>query len=125
MRLVERVLVADGWKVADVHTDNRGYDLHAVRGRDQRLVEVKGVWGSAASDGIRMTGNEVLMATQHRGDFWLYVVDQCKNGTGVLFGAYRDPANVFSAEMLGEAVFRVPGSSLARHRTTNTQESAS
>jgi hypothetical protein len=27
--------------------------------------------------------------------------------------------------MLGEAVFRVPGSSLARHRTINTQESAS
>ncbi|MXQ57529.1 DUF3883 domain-containing protein [Streptomyces sp. XHT-2] len=123
MRLVEHVLVADGWKVADVHTDNRGYDLHAVRGRDQRLVEVKGVWGSAASDGIRMTGNEVLMATQHRGDFWLYVVDQCKNGTGVLFGAYRDPANIFSAEMLGEAVFRVPGSSLARHRIITNQES--
>lgn len=122
MRLVERFLVADGWKVADVHTDNRGYDLHAVRGRDQRLVEVKGVWNSAASDGIRMTGNEVLMATQHRSDFWLYVVDQCHNGAGELFSAYRDPANLFSAEMLGEAVFRVPGSSLTRHRTATTQE---
>ena len=32
MKLVADRLVADGWKVADVHLDNRGYDLHAVRG---------------------------------------------------------------------------------------------
>ncbi len=116
MRHVQRILEADAWRVADVHTDNRGYDLHGVRSRDQRLVEVKGVWQSAASSGIRMTGNEVLMATQHRADFWLYVVDNCRDGEGNLFGSYRDPATVFSADMRGEALFRVPGSSLSKAR---------
>lgn len=114
MRLVEKLLASDGWQVADVHTDNRGYDLHAVRGRDRRLVEIKGVWRSAASQGIRMTGNEVLIATQHRADYWLYVVDQCDDGNGRLYGAYKDPAVLFANDMSGDAIFRVPGSSLAR-----------
>ena len=52
----------------DVHTEGRGYDLDARRNSQIRHVEVKGVIGSAASDGIRMTGNEVLIATQHRKD---------------------------------------------------------
>ena len=43
-----------------------------------------------------MTGNEVLIATQHRTSYWLYVVDQCSDGTGRLFGAYEDPATLFS-----------------------------
>lgn len=119
MLQVQRLLESEGWKVADVHKDNRGYDLHAVRGRDQRLVEVKGVWESAASNGIRMTGNEVLMATQHRGDFWLCVVDNCRNGTGKLFGSYRDPAAIFYSVMTGEAIFRVPGSSLSNALTAD------
>lgn len=122
MKLVYRMLAGEGWSVADVHTENRGYDLHAVRGHEQRLIEVKGVWLSASSEGIRMTGNEVLMATQHRTDFWLYVVDNCQDGAGVLFGAYRDPATVFARDMTEDAVFRVPGSSLAKHRTLDGQE---
>ena len=61
------------------------------------------------SDGIRMTGNEVLIATQHRTSYWLYVVDQCADGTGRLFGAYEDPATLFSTDMVGDAIFRVPG----------------
>lgn len=116
MRAVQQQLAVEGWQVADVHTDNRGYDLHAVRGRDRRLVEVKGVWGSAASDGIRMTGNEILMATQHTNDYWLYVVDQCHNGTGQLFGVYRSPAQLFANDITGEAIFRVPGSRLSTAR---------
>jgi superfamily II DNA or RNA helicase len=116
MRHVEALLTSDRWRVADVHTDNRGYDMHAVRGKDQRLIEIKGVWKSAASDGIRMTGNEVLMATQHRKDFWLCVVDNCHDGQGALFGSYRDPATLFSSDMTGEAIFRVPGSSLSKAR---------
>jgi hypothetical protein len=114
MRLVEQLLVSDGWQVADVHADNRGYDLHAVRGRERRLIEVKGVWRLAASQGIRMTGNEVLIATQHRADYWLYVVDQCESGTGRLFGSYKDPAVLFAGDMSGDAVFRIPGRSLAK-----------
>ncbi len=119
---VLRLLQEDGWRVADVHADNRGYDLHAIRGRDQRLVEVKGVWRSAASNGIRMTGNEVLIATQHRTDYWLYVVDQCHDSRGTLFGIYRDPVTVFADEIRNDAVFRVPGSTLSKYRTTPQQE---
>lgn len=123
MRHVQRLLQEDGWIVSDVHTENRGYDLRAVRGRDQQLVEVKGVWDSAASRGIRLTGNEVLMAMQHRRDYWLYVVDQCNDGLGALFGSFRDPINVFAGDIRGDAVFRIPGSSLRTARD-RTQESS-
>lgn len=112
MRHVQQHLEADGWVVQDVHTEGRGYDLQASRNSQVRQVEVKGVMGSAASDGIRMTGNEVLIATQHRKDYWLYVVDQCADRVGRFFGAYQDPATLFAADMSGTAIFRVPGSSL-------------
>jgi hypothetical protein len=59
-----------------------------------------------------MTGNEVLIATQHRKEYWLYVIDQCADGKGRFFGAYQDPATLFANVMTGNAVFRVPGSSL-------------
>ena len=112
MRHVQQVLVDDGWVVDDVHTEGRGYDLEARRHSLVRHVEVKGVLESAASNGIRMTGNEVLIATQHRGTYWLYVVDECADGVGRFFGAYEDPATLFSNDMTGDAIFRVPGSTL-------------
>lgn len=112
MRHVQQLLEGEGWVVEDVHTEGRGYDLEARRNSQIRHVEVKGVTGSAASDGIRMTGNEVLIATQHRKEYWLYVVDQCADGKGNFFGAYEDPATLFSTDMTGDAIFRVPGSSL-------------
>ncbi|MFL0295003.1 helicase-related protein [Mycobacterium sp. SMC-18] len=112
MRHVQQLLVEDGWVVEDVHTEGRGYDLEARRHQQVRHVEVKGVMGSAASNGIRMTGNEVLIATQHRGNYWLYVIDECADGRGRFFGAYADPATLFSTDMTGDAIFRVPGSSL-------------
>ena len=112
MRHIQNLLTDDGWVVEDVHTEGRGYDLEARRGNRIRLVEVKGVLESAASEGIRMTGEEVLIATQHRRDYWLYVVDQCTDGVGRFFGAYEDPATLFSSDMSGTAIFRVPGSSL-------------
>lgn len=112
MRLVAASLSAEGWQVEDVHTEGRGYDLDARRNSQVRHIEVKGVLGSAASDGIRMTGNEVLIATQHRKSYWLYVVDQCADGMGRLFGAYEDPATLFATDMTGDAIFRVPGNSL-------------
>ncbi len=112
MKHVIALLGADGWSVADVSRENRGYDLDARRGSDMRAVEVKGVLGDAASQGIRMTGAEVLIATQQRRDYWLYVVDQCSDGEGRLFGRYQDPATLFSTDMKGDAIFRVPGSTL-------------
>ena len=124
MRFVDELLSAKGWKVSDVHTENRGYDLLALYGREQRLVEVKGVWGAAASAGISMTGNEVLIATQHGDEYWLYVIDRCEDGSGNLFGEFRDPATTFSAEMRADAFFKVLGSSLtaARERLTGEAE---
>jgi hypothetical protein len=119
MRRVQQLLEDEGWAVADVHTEERGYDLEARRSSQVRHVEVKGVLGSAASDGIRMTGNEVLIATQHRKDYWLYVIDRCADGNGCLYGAYQDPASLFAAVMTGHAVFRVPGSSLKHARGSN------
>lgn len=112
MRHVQQLLVDDGWTVEDVHTEGRGYDLEARQQSHVRHIEVKGVLGSAASTGIRMTGNEVLIATQHRSTYWLYVVDECADGTGRFFGAYADPATLFATDMTGDAIFRVPGSSL-------------
>jgi hypothetical protein len=112
MKHIHQMLENDGWSVEDVHTEGRGYDLDARRNSQVRHVEVKGVLGSAASDGIRMTGNEVLIATQHRKEYWLYVVDECGDGTGRFFGAYQDPATIFASDMTGDAIFRVPGSSL-------------
>ncbi|MGH8525903.1 MAG: DUF3883 domain-containing protein, partial [Gammaproteobacteria bacterium] len=105
-----------GWRITDVSTEGRGYDMHAVRGSQQRCVEVKGVWDSAAAHGIRMTGNEVLIATQHRHEYWLYVVDNCHDGRGALFGSYPDPVGTFRADIKSEAIFRVPGSSLKAAR---------
>ena len=124
MRHVARLMSAKGWKISDIHTENRGYDLLALRGREQRLLEVKGVWRSASATGVSMTGNEILIATQHRGEYWLYVVDHCEDGLGTLFGEFRDPATAFSADMRAEAVFKVPGSSLvtARKRLTGVTE---
>lgn len=79
-RHVTDLLVDQGWRVADVSRKLRGYDLHATKGRDRRLVEVKGVHGAASSSGIEMTGNEVLIATQLRREYWLYVIDNCADG---------------------------------------------
>jgi hypothetical protein len=115
MKLVADLLAANGWKVADVHLEDRGYDLHAVRGREQRLVEVKGVWELASSHGVRMTGNEVLMATQHKADYHLYVVDQCSSG-GRLYAAYPDPIRTFHVNIKSDAIFTVPGSALKNAR---------
>jgi hypothetical protein len=114
MTHVQNLLEGDGWHVGDVHTEGRGYDLEARRNSQIRQIEVKGVAGDASSTGIRMTGNEVLIATQHRSSYWLDVVDQCAGGTGRFFGAYEDPATLFGGDMVGDAIFRVPGSSLKK-----------
>ena len=122
MRRTRDLLAADGWTIGDVHSEGRGYDLYAVRGQVQRCVEVKGVWSSASSSGVRLTGNEILTATQQRSDYWLYVIDQCSNGVGEIFGVYRDPIAAFGGLIRQEAIFTLPGSALkaAREKTAQT-----
>ena len=118
VHLIKQRLHALGYTVEDVQTEGIGYDLRARKGPEQRLVEVKGVWGSAASEGVRMTGNEVLMATQHRQDYWLYIVDDCAKG-GTIIGTYRDPIATLGEHMVGEAIIKVPGRAL---KTTDGQD---
>jgi superfamily II DNA or RNA helicase len=115
---VAEQLRAEGYAVSDVHTEGRGYDLHASHGREQRLVEVKGVWKAASSDGISMTADEVLIATQHGSAYWLYVVDQCHDGKGQMYGTYPDPVRTFQGLSKGEVVIHVPGSALKAARET-------
>jgi len=117
MDLVAEHLREQGYAVADVHIEGRGYDLHASHGREQRLVEVKGVWHAASSQGVNLTANEVLIATQHGKDYWLYVIDQCHDGKGTLYGSYADPVRTFGDLATGHVVVHVPGSALkaARH----------
>ena len=122
MIYVRDYLTARGWTVDDISMEFRGYDLLAVRGNQQRCVEVKGVWHAASSTGIRMTGNEVLIATQQRTAYWLYVVDQCNDGRGRLFGAFGDPLTTFRADIKAEAIFKVPGSSLTAARDKENNE---
>lgn len=108
---VVELLNAQGWKVADVHTEGRGYDVHARKGREQRCVEVKGVWKSAASRGVTLTGNELAKAGLLGEEYWLYVVDDCSEG-GALFAAYQDPASVFADATQDVPVLKIPGSAL-------------
>ena len=95
-----------------------GYDLHASRGREQRLVEIKGVWHAASSEGVSLTAHEVLIATQHGKDYWLYVVDQCHDGTGALYGVYPDPVRAFGDLSTRQVIVHVSGSALKAARDT-------
>jgi Protein NO VEIN, C-terminal len=111
MRLVAAELRNDGWAVSDVHKEGRGYDLYAVRGRAQRCVEVKGVWNSASSSGVRLTGDELLIARQMARDYWLYVGDECSQG-GAIYCVYQDPVQLLGDLIRDVALVRIPGSAL-------------
>jgi superfamily II DNA or RNA helicase len=116
MRATTALLRDDGWAVADVHTEDRGYDLYATRGKSQRCVEVKGVWGKASSDGISMTSTEILIATQLASTYWLYVVDGCADGSGTLYGTYSNPVATFAGLVRDVTSTSVPGSALKAAR---------
>lgn len=113
MQWVTEHLAADGWHVTDVHTQNRGYDLEARRGPQVRCVEVKGVAGQASTSGVRLTSGELTSARQHGDDYWLYVVDNCIDGEGSLFGHWQDPASVFRDSFENVTEYRLAGSALS------------
>jgi hypothetical protein len=112
MKHVTKLLNFEGWGVADVHAERLGYDLKATRGPKVRVVEVKGVKGSASSQGISLTGAELATAGIHGSDYWLYVVDQCSDAKGTLFAAWADPAAVFADAIKDVALLRITGSDL-------------
>jgi len=121
MRIVAVELRKEGWAVSDVHTEGRGYDVYAVRGRVQRCVEVKGVWGAASSSGVRVTGHELLIARQLARDYLLYVVDDCREG-GKVYGVFQDPVQLFGDLMRDVALVRIPGSALKAGRHGSSPE---
>lgn len=96
-----------------MHTEGRGYDLHAVRGAELRCVEVKGRAGSASAAGIALTGGELVQAAQRGDCYWLYVVDHCADGTGNLYGAWQNPIRTFGGGFTGIRLWRLPGSELS------------
>ncbi|MYE67653.1 MAG: DUF3883 domain-containing protein [Acidimicrobiia bacterium] len=122
MAHVAGLLRDDSWGVTDVHTRGEGFDLLARRGHEQRCVEVKGVWESAASRGVSLTGNEIVKAGLLGDDYWLYVVDECRSG-GRLFGAYRNPAALFADAAKDVPAVRIKGSALAAARAEAGDES--
>lgn len=116
-------LGSEGFAVTDVQTEGQGYDLHARRGSELRLVEVKGIAGSAASTGISLTGGEWVRAALQGDAYWLYVVDDCDSG-GRLFGEYRDPAALFASCAVEITNVRIRGSDLAAAREPSHQQEA-
>ena len=115
MAYVRDLLNADGWGVTDVHTAGEGFDLLARRGHEQRCVEVKGVWDNASSQGVSLTGNEIVKAGLLGDEYWLYVVDRCCDG-GRLYAAYQNPAAVFADVTRDVTVVRINGSTLETAR---------
>ena len=115
---VRRLLEGDGWTVEDTRAEGRGFDLRAIRGQQQRLATAKGLWGAVDEEsstqlpGIRLRGDELLMAAQHRGDYVLYVVESCQDGSGSLFGIFPSPLDVFTGIVQGEAVAHLSCSDL-------------
>lgn len=116
-RHVKELLEVAGWHVDDVSGEKVGYDLKARKGHLMRAVEVKGVWSSAATTGIRLTGGEIAKAGLLASDYWLYVVEQCHDGLGTLFAAYQDPARTFHGLTQDLPIFKIKGSDLKVHQT--------
>ncbi len=115
MLLCAKLLEAEGFQVVDVHQDGLGYDLHARRGYEQRLVEVKGLQGDISA-GIMLESSEWLMAQQHRDAYWVYVFTQCAYDPA-LFGAYRNPVAIFGDRKKLIQRFHVAGSDLRKALT--------
>lgn len=112
MAHVANVMSGDGWQVSDVHLEGKGFDLYARKGRWQRCVEVKGVWENATAQGIDLTGNELTKAGLLGDDYWLYVVDNCRDNVGTLYAAYQNPAVLFADAVKDKPILHINGSYL-------------
>ena len=91
MRVVMEFEPAQGRRVEDVHEKNLGYDVTSLdpQSGELRLIEVKGLAGSAGS--ISLTPNERRVAEDRRDCYWLYVVTDCASAPKLL-DPILDPA---------------------------------
>ena len=115
---VLRLLTEADWSVSDVSREKIGYDFLARRGYVQRCIEVKGVWGAASSAGVRLTGGEFARAGIVGDSYWLYVVDNCSDGTGQLATVIRNPAEAFAGLTRDVPILRIVGSDLMNAPTS-------
>ncbi|MFF2485148.1 helicase-related protein [Microbacterium sp. NPDC058062] len=117
----ERVAVATvlaeldrlGFDVDDRQTAGVGYDLlarHRVT-REQRLIEVKGFHSSIGP--VWLEQHEWAQAQQRAGDYWLYVVVQCKDAPRVTVRA-QDPAGQLADGSRRIERFQIPLRDLRR-----------
>ncbi len=117
----ERVAIAtvldelerQGFTVDDRQTAGVGYDLYARRpaGREQRLVEVKGLAGGL--EAIALEQSEWVQALQRGAEYWLYVVVDCASEPRI-FVRVQDPAQQLLAGPREVKRFMVPVGELRR-----------
>ena len=95
-RTVERsairlILEEENWLAAA--PDNPGFDLYRKddRGRKTPLCEVKALSGSLDDGPALLTPNEFRCALEHRGNYWLYIVEDVASDHPRII-RIRDPA---------------------------------
>ena len=107
-----------GFDVDDRQTAGLGYDLLAVRrrGREQRLIEVKGQLHGLSS--VTLESHEWGQAMQRGGEYWLYVVTGCAEQPTVSV-RLQDPAGRVSGGPTLIERFEIPASKLREHTTND------
>ena len=113
VRLARAELMEQGFTVVDVSTRGQGFDLLAVRGSEERWVEVKGLQEGATE--YRCTPHECQTAARHPDKYWLYIVRDCDSQPRL--DTYSNPdANVMrDGRARGHVAFRLPPSQGERH----------
>jgi hypothetical protein len=73
MEIVINKLKEDRWEVEDVHEDNLGYDLKAIKDGKLRYIEVKGL-SDVNSESFTMTLNEYKASKFYKENYYVYLV---------------------------------------------------
>lgn len=73
------------------HT-NPGYDIiSAAPDGSRRIIEVKGLDGEWTDRGTKMSRTQYSAAAQHKGEYWLYVVENARDQTRQRLFAIQNP----------------------------------
>jgi superfamily II DNA or RNA helicase len=101
---------ARGWKVEDVQSENRGFDLISRKPHphddktftDVRFIEVK---GRATVGDVALSANEYKTAERLKADYWLYVAFDCAKVPSLHL--IRDPAQLDWIQVVRVAHYHV------------------